>query len=355
MIGKPADDPFRYGGDHTAQAARLFGDLAARSLGSVGSVLDSVRAALGVLVGTMVFFVSGWAAFAAATIGRNIPIAITALCFSLFAGWIALRSVRFLIRGMWSSPATADSLGSGSWQQPWANHGQMGRGVETKIHYNRARLFLQALILYPLCMLVVFALAGRTHSHLSFNLLVLIALALALLGGIRPVLMGAKSDLTAIAWDDHQIRVRTLTSSRQVPWDALEAVEIRQRVVRAAGFIPISRRTTGLVFRLRHNGSRRKVIVPTFALSIRAAEAVAMIQAAAQRRTRHHAAPAMPIHGAAGGGHRPGFGREIAAEPDRETNESKAMTALDAAQPRRVLADPDRVMVAPRGFGKKVM
>ena len=65
-------------------------------------------------------------------------------------------------------------------------------------------------------------------------------------------------DLTAISWDDRQIRLRALTSSRQVPWQSVESVQTVRRVVRA-NFVVTVAKSYEMVFRLRHNGSRRKV------------------------------------------------------------------------------------------------
>ena len=135
-------------------------------------------------------------------------------------------------------------------------------------------------------MLVAFAFNARFHWHIQINVLILVVLALALLGGIRPMLMGMKSDLTALAWDERQILVRTLTTSRLVPWEAVEAILISQRVVRLMGIIPIRRTATGLAIRLRYKGSSRRMVIPGFVLSVRPAEAAAMLQDAALRRAR---------------------------------------------------------------------
>ncbi len=261
--------------------------------------------------------------------------------------------------------------------ESWASHdnlaGNFGIGArgELVICYSRARLFVSTVALYPLFMLVAFAFNARFHWHAQTNVLILVVLALALLCGIRPMLMGMKSDLTALAWDERQILVRTLTKSRVVPWEAVEAVLINQRVLRLVG-IPIRRTATGLVIRLRYKGSSRRMVIPGFVLSVRPAEAAAMLQDAALRRARYRAPPAMPIpvtpipatpmpatsmpatsmHDA-GGGDRPHFGQQITARSDLRTSVPNATASLDAVARTRGFGDQDRIAAAPRGFGKK--
>jgi hypothetical protein len=223
-------------------------------------------------------------------------------------------------------------------------------------------LFFYTLALFPLFMLMAFAFNAEFHWHIQINVLILAVVALALLGGIRPMLMGMKSDLTALAWDDRQILVRTLTRSRLVSWEAVEAVLISQRVVRVMGIIPIRRTATGLVIRLRYKGSSRRMVIPGFVLSVRPAEAAAMLQDATRRRARYRAPLAMPIPATpmpatsmhdAGGDDRPHFGQQITARSDLERSVPNATASLDAVATARRFGDPDRVADAPRGFGKK--
>jgi hypothetical protein len=225
------------------------------------------------------------------------------------------------------------------------------------ICYSRARLLLHTVALFPLFMLVAFAFNAHFHWHIQINVLIPAVLALALLGGIRSMLMGMKDDLTALAWDERQILVRTLTTSRTVPWDAVEAVLISQRVLRLMGIIPIRRTATGLVIRLRYKGSSRRMVIPGFVLSVRPAEAAAMLQDAALRRARYRAPPAMPVPATpmhdAGGGDRPHFGQKITTRSDLGTSVPNATACLDAVARTRGFGDPDRVAAAPRGFGKK--
>jgi len=369
MISKPADD-YRYREDRTAEAALRFGGVASTSFAAASSGLKRVRALIGAVVGAAGAFLSGWAALAAGLLGGNIPMAIIALCSSLLMGWLALRNMRIVFGGTRSnlSGSSPGSYGasSGSWQEPWANNGQIARhsgtnsrGGESRICYSRVKLVLYPVMMFPLCLLLAFWLNSRMHGNIAGNTLILASLILTLLIGVRSMLIGISRDLTAISWDDHEIRVRTLSSSRQVPWEAVEAIQIRLRVQRVLGFVPIYKRATGLVIRLRHNGSRRKMIIPAFPLSMSVETAAAMIQNAALHRGRQRAAPNLPGHEAARGG-LSGFGRKTAAEPhlrapDLRASESNATTALDAVERTRAPGDHNRMMGAPRAFGKKVV
>jgi hypothetical protein len=373
MIRKPPSD--LYYAESRVEAARRFGDVGSRTLSNVSTGFNWLRALISIPICAAGALLSGWAAFAAGSIGGNIPMAIIALCCSLLMGWLALRSVRIVFGGTRSNRSGSGpgpyGASSGSWQEPWANNGQItrdtgttSRGGESRICYSRTKLVLYPVMLFPLCLLLAFWLNSRLHGNINGNALVLASLILALLFGVRSMLMGVSGDLTAISWDDHEIRVRTLSSSRQVPWEAVEAIQIRLHVQRVLGFIPVYKKATGLVIRLRHNGSRRKMVIPAFPLSISPEAAAAMIQDAVLRRTRHRAAPRMPSHDVASpdvashdvrGGDRPSFGRKIAAEPDLRTSEPNATTALDAVERTRALGDHDRIMVAPRAFGKKVV
>lgn len=330
---------------------------------------------VGAIICAMIALASGLAALAAGLTG-NIPMAGVALGCSLLFGWAMLRNARVAFGGTRSNRSgswlTPDSVSSGSAQKSWLGQddpardfGIGARGGETVICYSRARLFLQTVALFPLSILVAFVLNAYFHWHVHSNVLILVAVALAQLAGIRPMLMGIKNDLTALAWDDRQILVRTLTKSRVVPWDAVENVLIRQHVVRLMGIIPIRRSETGLVIRLRYKGSSRRMDVPGFALSVRPSEAAAMLQAAALRRARYPAPPAMPIpvtpipatpmpatsmHDS-GGGDRPHFGPIITARSDLRTSTPNATASLDAMAGTRGFGDHDRVAAAPRGFG----
>ncbi len=74
-----------------------------------------------------------------------------------------------------------------------------------------------------------------------------------------------------------------MTSSRQVPWQAVESVKTIKRVYRMRGFIPLSS-SHELVFRLRHNGTRRLMRVPASALDIRPGLAETLMRVAALSR-----------------------------------------------------------------------
>ena len=372
MISKPAGDLYRHSEDRTVKAASWFGGAASTSLSGFRSGVKRGRATIGAIYCGMLALVSGCAALPAGLTG-NIPMAVVALVCSLLFGWATLRNLRVASRGgaqsnqsgSWSTP---DRASSGSRQESRASHGNSARDFGTGarggsvIYYSRARLLVSTVALYPLFMLVAFAFNARFHWHIQINVLILVGLALALLGGIRSMLMGMKSDLTALAWDERQILVRTLTTSRLVPWEAVEAVLISQRVLRLMGIIPIRRTATGLVIRLRYKGSSRRMVIPGFVLSVRPAEAAAMLHDAALPRARYRAPPAMPIpvtpmpatsmHDA-GGGDRPHYGQIITARSDLRTTVPNATGSLDAVARTREFGDHDRVGAAPRGFGKK--
>jgi hypothetical protein len=390
VISKPAGDLYRPSEDRTAKAASWLGGAASTSLAGLSSGVNRGRALIGVIYCGMLALVSGCAALAAGLAG-NIPMAGLALGCSLLFGWATLRNARVAFpgagsntSGSWSTP---DRASSGSRQASWASHDDVARDFgtgargESVICYSRARLFVSTVALFPLCMLVVFVCNARFHWHAPINVLILVVLTLALLAGIRPMLMGMKSDLTALAWDERQILVRTLSTSRVVPWEAVEGVLITQRVLRLMG-IPIRRTATGLVIRLRYKGSSRRMVIPGFALSVRPAEAAAMLQDAALRRARYRAPPAMPIPATpiratstpatpmpatsvqatsmpatsmqdAGGGDRPHFGQRITARSDPRTSVPNATASLDSVATTRGFGEHDRVAAAPRGFGKK--
>ena len=334
---------------------------------------------IGAIYCGMLALVSGCAALAAGLTG-NIPMAGLALGCSLLFGWATLRIGRVAFGGArsntsesWSTPNRASSGGRQESEELWASQDNLPRdfGIgargESVICYSRERLLLHTVALYPLFMLVAFALNAHFHWHIQINILILVVLPLALLGGIRPMLMGMKSDLTALAWDERQILVRTLTTSRLVPWEAVEAILITQRVLRLMGIIPIRRTATGLVIRLHYKGSSRRMVIPGFVLSVRPAEAAAMLEDAALRRARYRAPPAMAtpvtpmpatsmpatsMHDA-GGGDRPHFGQMITARSDLRTSVPNAIASLDAVAKTRGFGEHDRVAAAPRPFGRK--
>ncbi len=367
MISKPAGDLYRHNEDRTVKAARWFGGAASTSLSGFSSGVNRGRAMIGTIYCGMLALVSGCAALAAGLTG-NSPMAVLVLGCSLLFGWVTLRNARVAFGGArsnlsrsWSTP---DGASSGSRQESWASHDNLARDVGigapgggSVICYSRAKLLLNTVALFPLFMLVAFAFNAHSHWHIQINVLILVVLALALLGGIRPMLMGMKSDLTALAWDERQILVRTLTTSRLVPWEAVEAILISQRVVRLMGIIPIRRTATGLAIRLRYKGSSRRMVIPGFVLSVRPAEAAAMLQDAALRRARYRAPPAMPMPATpmhdAGGGDRPHFGQQITARSDLRTSVPNATASLAAVARTRGFGDHDRVAAAPRGFGTK--
>lgn len=392
MISKPAGNSYPHSEARTVEAVRRFGEAASTSLSGFSSGVNRGRAMIGAIYCGMLALISGCAALAAGLTG-NSPMAVLVLGCSLLFGWVTLRNVRVAFGGTRSNSSgswwTPDSASSGSRQESRASHDNLARDVAigapgggSVICYSRARLLVSTVALYPLFMLVAFAFNARFHWHIQINVLMLVVVALALLGGIRPMLMGMKSDLTALAWDDRQILVRTLTRSRLVPWEAVEAILISQRVLRVMGIIPIRRTATGLVIQLRYKGSSRRMVIPGFVLSVRPAEAAAMLQNAALRRARYRAPPAMPIpvtpvpatpmpatsmpatpmpvtsmpatsmHDA-GGDDRPNFGQKITARSDRRTNVPNGTASLDAVARPRGFGDHDRVAAAPSGFGKK--
>ena len=368
MISKPAGDLYRHNEDRTVKAARWFGGAASTSLSGFSSGVNRGRAMIGAIYCGMLALVSGCAALAAGLTG-NSPMAVRRAGLQPVV-WLghATECTR-RVRGRAVEPLTGPGRRrTEPVREAGRNHGQAtiisardfgigAPGGGSVICYSRAKLLLNTVALFPLSMLVAFAFNAHFHWHIQINVLILVVLALALLGGIRPMLMGMKSDLTALAWDERQILVRTLTTSRLVPWEAVEAILISQRVLRLMGIIPIRRTATGLAIRLRYKGSSRRMVIPGFVLSVRPAEAAAMLQDAALRRARYRAPPAMPMPATpmhdAGGGDRPHFGQQITARSDLRTSVPNATASLAAVARTRGFGDHDRVAAAPRGFGKK--
>lgn len=331
-------------------------DLAkALSAGTSGTV--RVRAIFRAFGSALMAFILGWAALAAGLIGGNIPTLIGAGCCSLVLGWVALRSARMAFGrtrpSLAESNPTPGTANSGSRQDPRANNGNPPRHAGTStprgrstICYDRRKLFLRAAKLLPVCAVLAASLRFNTHSSLLVSLVVLAVLGCALLAVAVTLLRGAGKDLTAISWDNHQIRLRTLTSSRQVTWQSVESVRIRRSVVRLWGLIPVST-SYHLVFRLRRKGWSSKVTIPVSVLTIRPNEAEELVRRGAFR-------PAS-LAAAAGAGSRPIYGRrEMAEQPHLGAREPNVASALDAVERTRAFGPYGRTTIPPRVFGRKV-
>ena len=149
-------------------------------------------------------------------------------------------------------------------------------------------------------------------------------------------------DLTAISWDDRQIRLRALTSSRQVPWQSVESVQTVRRVVRA-NFVVTVAKSYEMVFRLRHNGSRRKVKINAGALTISPIAAGQLVQLAPRR--------AQAGNYSMGTNDTPDFGSRKAANG----GETDAVFGRDAAERLRSFGAKDQATVARLSLGRKVV
>src|SRR5208283_4266326 len=100
-----------------------------------------------------------------------------------------------------------------------------GPGGGAAITYDRNKLFVEAAKLGAVGALLAWVLSvGQHHRGGLVNVLALTALGIVLLRAGALLLRATAQDLTAVAWDNQQICVRTLTASRQVPWQSVESV-----------------------------------------------------------------------------------------------------------------------------------
>ncbi len=346
MISKPQGD--WYHEDRTVEAARQFGAVASKVLAAGTSGVVRVRAVYRTCLSAVLAFISGFAALASGLIGGNIPISILAGGCSLLLGWVALRNARSAF-GPGESNPKPDTASLRSQQDPGASIGKVKRDAETNVPsggsticYDSKKLFMRAAKMFAACALLALVLAANLHRNLFFSLLVMAALGFYLWRFIALLLRGADNDLTAISWDDRQIRLRTLSSSRQVPWQSVESVKTMRRVLRLWGLIPLST-TYEMVFNLRHKGSRRKVIIPAGVMTIRPDAANQLITVALRR--------AQFAGQRAQAGDRPdSSSRKMAAQPDLSARELDPVFARDAAERTQAFGACE----APAVFGRKV-
>jgi hypothetical protein len=291
MIAKPQTDWSRE--DRTVQTARQFGGAASKALSAGASGVARVRALYRSVALAMTAFMLGLPALAEGR-GRNIPMCVGVGCASLLLGWLALRNARLAFGRSQSAPAWSDpqpaNAGLGNWQDPFSPKAQVAReteprmqGGEFRICYSRGKIYVMAAKLFAVGLFLALALTFDLHMSLFIRTLILFCIGFVLWRLTALLVRAADKDLTAISWNGQQICVRTLTASRQVPWQAVESVKTVRRVVRVMGIIPVST-SHELLFRLRHNSSRRLMRVPASALDIRPDLAEALMRVAALSR-----------------------------------------------------------------------
>ena len=315
-----------------------------------------VRAIYRAFVCAIMAIMLGWAGLSAGLIGHSLPTFIGAGCGSLLLGWVALRSMQ---TGFGRAPlrrneltSTPSTAGFANRQNPRAEIASasdtpaMSQGGATAICYDRNKLFLRAAKLGAACALGAWVITVSIHRSPLANLLVLGGILFGLWRIVTLLLRATDQDLTAISWDNQQIYVRTLTSSRQVPWQSVESINATRHVIRLWGIIPMST-SHYLVFRLRQDGATRKLNVPASALIIRPDATADLMRKVAIRRAQ--------FAGGATAVANPSdvVGRKMAAYKDLTTGDIGAPMAPEAAE-RTPWPEPgDRTVVVPPAFGRK--
>jgi hypothetical protein len=343
MIRKPSAGWDRE--DRSVEMARQFGGVASQVMSTGVSAVVRIRAAYQAVICTFMALLFGYAGLAAGLVDKNWPILIGVGGGSLLLAWAALHNFRKAFgRGQSSRVGPGSDLSS-AYPSPATSRAPY-TGGGSAICYNRRKLLFRVTRLAVACVVVAWALSGSTHREPLLILFVLAFIGFALWSIATLLLMASSSDLTAISWDNQQLRVRTLTSSRQVPWQSVESVKVTRRGYRILGIIPVWT-SKSLVFRLRHNGSRRKMEITSSELTIQPG----MLEDLAHRIALRNAQPA-------GGNARyatPGWG-ESPVEPRTASNPwgTPATMPQVAAEPARGFGQRDRPTVAPAAFGRKV-
>ena len=356
MITKPKEAWDRE--DRVVETARRVGGVASKTLSAGGSGIVRVRAAYVAVVCAFMAVTTGWAALAAGMIGRNLPMLAGAGCFSLLLGWLALRNARIAFGRTSSMDSDSDhrlyTASPGNAQAAPAATARLAGAPQTgtpaggsTIWYDRNSLIIAAAKLLPVCALLAWALMRGPRANPLVGLIILAVLGFALWRIATLLLRATDKDLTAIAWDNQQICVRTLTSSRQVPWPSVESVKATRRVRRLWGVIPVAR-SHELVFQLRHNGARRRMTVHATTLTIRPAEAEDQLR----RVVLQHARVADRIEGAGGQFQ---FDKGMRAAPPHLSTGQPALDRITQPPPRTQEPEThDRATRAPPAFGRKV-
>lgn len=346
MISKPDGDWYR--DDRTADTARQLGRVATKTLAAGSSAVVRIQAAIGALVLGFTALMSGWGALAAGLLGANIPMGVLAGGFSLGLGWLALRSARTAL-GRSGRAVPEQPRGTG-WRAAPAGPSAAGRvaagilpGHGTAIFYDRKKLLWSAARLVAVCLVIGAALViGRSRSPVAGLVI------LSVFGGlfwmiVLRVRRAMDTDLTAIAWDGQGLRLRTLTASRQVPWEMVKSVRMQRTTMRVWGLIPVAT-THVLLFRLRLGRRSRSVGIPAAMLAVRPGVLESLLQA---RET-----PAVQSVGSAAAGDRPAFGRKLPMQPDPGLWQPEPACAdVPVRQPS---SEPNQgAPLPPRVFGRK--
>ena len=349
MISKPPGGWDR--NDRTVEAARQFGNAASKALSASASGVARARAIYRAAICALMAVMLGWAGLSAGLIGGNRPTMVGAGCGSLLLAWVAMRELRTAFGSARS--VRLESTGTASTGYP--NTGRMALDAGSiapvdgsAIYYDRKKLCIGAAARWAVCMLLAWVITLDTHRTPVITCLVLAGMGFGLWRVATFLIRAIDKDSTAIAWDGKQICVRTLISSRRVPWQSVESVDATRRVLRLLGFITVWRSDCRyLLFRLRQDGSSHKMKVPASALTIRPGEAEALMR----KVVRRHAQRA--VNTAAVGRQSDFCAKTIWAQPDPGARETGADMVPEAAEWTRAARAYDRTALAPATFGRK--
>jgi hypothetical protein len=353
--------------DSTVDTARQLGGAASKAFVIGVSGVTRARALLQMVICGATCVLSGFAGLGAGLLGGNLPMLILAWGTSLLMGWLALRHARTAFgqappsKARWEEEPIAASLAEPQPVRATFGAASIGAGgigaagivgaresgAGTVICYDRGKLVFRAAGLGAACAMVGLAAAHRAHRNPVFDLLALIAIGF-FLGWIAAMLLRATDkDLTALAWDNQRIRLRTLLSSHQVPWRDVDSVTVRKHVIRAMGVIPVWT-SHYLVFKISQNGSLRKVNVPVSALNI-TREAIADLGRMMARRQARAAG-----HGGDFAG-QPDFGRTVpVAQGEPELQRTGPVFGRATADGMRAPDEGDAAPAVRAAFGRKV-
>jgi hypothetical protein len=125
-----------------------------------------------------------------------------------------------------------------------------------RLVYHSAKLALGSGIIFY-C-----AIAARTHHNNPWpKMITLLFAAFVAWRLIETLAKLVDSDLTALSWDNHTLRISTLLKTREVPLAAVVSVREKRRVWRAHYFAPVWT-THNLIIATHDNGSSATLKVP---------------------------------------------------------------------------------------------
>jgi hypothetical protein len=357
VIRKP-DAAWGRNDDRLVETARQFGGAASNTLATASSGVARVRAAYNAAVSAFMAVISGFAALSAGAFGRNVPMAMLAGCFSLLLGWLALWNFRKAFGSAqssrpepgWNPDRTAlGGLRAAGPAAGWALHDgeTLSSGDSTTICYDRTKIFFRAVTSFLACAAMAAVLTRVAYKAPVFSLIALGALGFGLWRIFGLLFKGTDKDLTAISWNNCQIRVRTLTSSCQVTWAEFESVVVKRNTVRLLRLIPIATSYT-LMFRLRQNGSSRKLNVPASVLAVRPRDATDLMRRIELARAQSARNPMRA------GDQRNADRAHTRDESFRGTREGGTESVANPGNRPQGLQTYDPITIAPAAFGRKV-